>query len=181
MHIKKRYESANAGRLAVRHAMSVANKVADAVEAVTGTRPSISLDGSRIASYDGAADAELRVKIGNVGDFDPGIIDPEDIDATLVSIGRNENGVFPIVIDVTAISAKESADITVDRKIQAGLHQMEELFAAIGHNVSYEYNPEKDVVVILIDNSRAVKTVIADANSALDAINSVWKVTNRYL
>ena len=125
----------------------------------------------------------LNVHIGNVGSFNPYDIDPNTIDPTLISISPNKNGAFDITIDVTAVSEqkKESTDIVNARKIQAGLVAMEELLAAIGHNVSYEYDPEKDVVVVLIDNSRAAKTVIAGANSALDAIDSVWKVTNRYL
>lgn len=182
MHIKKRYENAGATKLALQHAQSVADKVAAIVKEKTGLEPTIGMNGSRINSQGGIADALLNVHIGNVGSFNPYDIDPNTIDPTLISISPNKGGAFDITIDVTAVSEpkKESTDIVNARKIQAGLAEMEELFAAVGKNVSFEYVPDDDTVKISVD-SRVVKIASVRGDSAIAAMNDVWAVTYGYL
>lgn len=182
MHIKKRYENAGATKLALQHAQSVADKVAAIVKEKTGLEPTIGMNGSRINSQGGIADALLNVHIGNVGSFNPYDIDPNTIDPTLISISPNKDGAFDITIDVTAVSEpkKESTDIVNARKIQAGLTEMEEMLAAVGKNVSFEYVPDDDIVKISVDN-QVVKIASVWGDSAITAMNDVWTATYRYL
>lgn len=74
----------------------------------------------------------------------------------------------------------ESTDIANARKIQAGLTQIEEVFAAVGKNVSFEYVPDDDIVKISVDN-QVVKIVSVWGDSALTAMNDVWSVAYKYL
>lgn len=182
MHIKKRYENAGATKLALQHAQSVANKVAAIVKKKTGLEPTIGMNGSRIDSQGGVADGLLNVRIGNVGSFNPRDIDPNMIDPTLTSIGPNRNGAFDITIDVTAVSKpkKESTDTANARKIQAGLVAMEEMLAAVGHNVSFNYDAENDIVEISVNNRPIVNKSVA-GDSAVTAMNDVWTSTYRHL
>lgn len=182
MHIKKRYENAGATKLALRHAQSVADKVAAIVKEKTGKEPTIGLNGSRINSQGGVADAAIKVRIGNVGAFDPHGIDPAAIDPTLVMIGPNKDGAFDITVDVTAISENksESTDAENARKIQAGLVEMEEMLAAVGHDVSFKYDAENDIVVISVNNRPIVNKSVA-GDSAITAMNDVWASTYRHL
>lgn len=182
MHIKKRYENAGATKLALQHAQSVADKVAAIVKEKTGLEPTIGMNGSRINSQGGIADALLNVHIGNVGSFNPYDIDPNTIDPTLISISPNKDGAFDITIDVTAVSApkKESTDIVNARKIQAGLAAMEEMLASVGHNVAFNYDAENDIVEISVNNRPIVKKSVA-GDSAVTAMNDVWTSTYRRL
>ena len=182
MHIKKRYENAGATKLALQHAQSVADKVAAIVKEKPGLEPTIGMNGSRINSQGGIADALLNVHIGNVGSFNPYDIDPNTIDPTLISISPNKDGAFDITIDVTAVSApkKEATDIVNARKIQAGLTGMEEMLAAVGHNVSFNYDAENDIVEISVNNRPIVKKSVA-GDSAVTAMNDVWTATYRHL
>lgn len=74
----------------------------------------------------------------------------------------------------------ESTDIANARKIQAGLTQMEEVFAAVGKNVSFEYVPDDDIVKISVDN-QIVTIASVWGDSALTAMNDVWSAAYKYL
>ena len=74
----------------------------------------------------------------------------------------------------------ESTDIANARKSHAGLTQMEEVFAAVGKNVSFEYIPDNDLVKISVDN-QVVKLASVGGDSALTAMNDVWSVAYKYL
>jgi len=182
MHVKKRYENAGATKLALQHAQSVADKVAAAVKEKTGIEPTIGLNGSRIDSQGGLADTMINVRIGNVGTFNPYEIDPNTIDPTLVNISPNKDGAFDITVDVTAVSENktEATDIANARKIQAGLVEMEEMLAAVGHNVSFKYDAENDIVEISVNNRTIVKKSV-EGDSAVTAMNDVWTSTYRHL
>lgn len=173
MHVKKRYENAGVTKLALQHAQSVADKVAAAVKEKTGMEPTIALNGSRIDSQGDLADAMVNARIGNVGTFNPYEIDPNTIDPTLVNISPNKDGAFDITVDVTT-------DIANARKIQAGLVEMEEMLAAVGHNVSFKYDAENDIVEISVNNRPIVKKSI-EGDSAVTAMNDVWTSTYRHL
>ena len=75
---------------------------------------------------------------------------------------------------------KESTAIVNARKIQEGLAQMEEVFSAVGKNVSFEYVPDDDIVKISVD-SQVVKIASVWGDSALTAMNDVWAVAYKYL
>lgn len=182
MHIKKRYENARATKRALQHAQAIADKVAAIVKEKTGLEPTIGMNGSRINSQGGIADALLKVHIGNVGSFNPYDIDPNTIDPALLSISPNKNGAFDITIGVTAVSApaEESTDIANARKIKAGLVEMEKMLAAVGYNVAFNYDAENDIVDILENNRPIVKKSVA-MDSAVTAMNDVWSATYRYL
>jgi hypothetical protein len=106
----------------------------------------------------------------------------ESCGATLVNISPNKDGAFDITVDVTAISENktESTDIGNARKIQAGLVEMEEMLAAVGHNVSFNYDAENDIVEISVNNRPIVKKSVA-GDSAVTAMNDVWASTYRHL
>lgn len=74
----------------------------------------------------------------------------------------------------------ESTDIANARKIQAGLTQMEEVFAAVGKNVSFEYVPDDDIVKVSVDN-QVVTIASVWGDSALTAINDIWSAAYKYL
>lgn len=74
----------------------------------------------------------------------------------------------------------ESTDIENARKIQAGLTQMEEVFSAVGKNVSFEYVPDDDIVKISVDN-RVVTIASVWGDSALTAMNDIWSAAYKYL
>lgn len=74
----------------------------------------------------------------------------------------------------------ESTDIANARKIQAGLTQMEEVFAAVGKNVSFEYVPDDDIVKISVD-TQVVTIASVWGDSALTAMNDIWSAAYKYL
>lgn len=74
----------------------------------------------------------------------------------------------------------ENTDIANARKIQAGLTQMEEVFAAVGKNVSFEYVPDDDIVKISVD-TQVVKIASVWGDSALTAMNDVWSAAYKCL
>ena len=187
MHIKKKYE--NAGRTAFKHAMEVANKLSIIVHARTGIEPNVVMAGSRTHDQGGFATSTMQLLFKNVGDFDPLSLDPDTLPEDIVDIGKNTDGEFPVAIDVAAVSGpkkkgagpkKESTDIVNARKIQAGLVKMEEMLAAVGKNVSFEYVPDDDIVKISVDN-RVVKIASVWGDSAITAMNDVWTAVYRYL
>lgn len=180
MHIKKKYE--NAGRTAFKHAMEVANKLSAIVHARSGIEPNVVMAGSRTQDQGGVATSTMQLLFKNVGDFDPLSIDPDTLPEDIVDLGRNTDGTFPVTIDVAAVSGpkKESTDIVNARKIQAGLSEMEEMLAAVGKNVSFEYVPDDDIVKISVDN-QVVKIASVWGDSAITAMNNVWTVTYRYI
>lgn len=182
MHIKKRYENAHAAKLVLQHARSVADKVAAIVKEKTGLEPTIGMNGSRIRSQGGSADALFNVRIGNAGSFNPYDIDPNAIDPTLVSISPNKDGAFDIAIAVTAAAEpkKESTDSVNARKIRAGLVEMEKLLDAVGYRVSFSYDGENDIVEISVDNRSVAKQSVA-MDSAITAMKDVWTTTYNYL
>lgn len=187
MHIKKKYE--NAGRTAFKHAMEVADKLSAIVHARTGIEPNVVMAGSRTQDQGGFATSTMQLLFKNVGDFDPLSLDPDTLPEDIVDIGKNTNGEFPVTIDVAAVSGqkkegagpkKESTDIVNARKIQAGLTEMEEMLAAVGKNVSFEYVQDDDIVKISVDN-QVVKIASVWGDSAITAMNDVWTVVYRYL
>lgn len=180
MHIKKKYE--NAGRAAFKHAMEIANKLSIIVHARTGIEPNVVMAGSRTHDQGGFATSTMQLLFKNAGDFDPLSLDPDTLPEDIVDIGKNIDGEFPVTIDVAAVSGpkKESTDIVNARKIQAGLTEMEEMLAAVGKNVSFEYAPDKDIVKILVDN-QVVKIASVWGDSAITAMNDVWTAVYRYL
>lgn len=187
MHIKKKYK--NAGRAAFKYAMEVANKLSVIINAHTGTTPDIVMAGSRTQDQGGFATSTVRLLFKNVGNFDPLSLDPDTLPEDIVDIGKNTNGEFPVTIDVAAVSGtkkegagrkKESTDIVNARKIQAGLTEMEEMLAAVGKNVSFEYIPDDDIVKISVDN-QVVKIASVGGDSAITAMNDVWSAVYRYL
>lgn len=180
MHIKKKYE--NAGRTAFKHAMEVANKLSAIVHAHTGTEPNVVMAGSRTQDQGGLATSTMQLLFKNVGDFDPLSLDPDTLPEDIVDIGRNTDGEFPVTIDVAAVSGpkKESTDIANARKIQAGLTAMEEMLAAVGKNVSFEYVPDDDIVKVL-EYNQLKKIVSVGGDRALTAMNDVWNAVYRYL
>lgn len=74
----------------------------------------------------------------------------------------------------------ESTDIENARKIQAGLTQMEEVFSAVGKNVSFEYVPDDDIVKVSVDN-QVVTIASVWGDSALTAMNDIWSAAYKYL
>lgn len=74
----------------------------------------------------------------------------------------------------------ESTDIANARKIQAGLTQMEEVFSAVGKNVSFEYVPDDDIVKVSVDN-QVVTIASVWGDSALTAMNDIWSAAYKYL
>lgn len=187
MHIKKKYE--NAGRTALKHAMEVANKLSAIVHSHTGIDPHVVMAGSRTHDQGGFATSTMKLLFKNVGDFDPLTLDPDTLPEDIVDIGKNTGGEFPVTIDVAVVSGpkkesdsskKESTDIVNARKIQAGLMEMEEMLAAVGKNVSFEYIPDDAIVKISVDN-QVVKVASVWGDSAITAMNDVWAVVYRYL
>lgn len=180
MHIKKKYEKA--GQTAFKHAMDVANKLSTLVHAKTGLEPNVVMAGSRTQDQGGFATSTMQLLFKNVGNFDPLSIDPDSLPEDIVDIGKNTDGTFPVTIDVAAVSApkKESTDIANARKIQAGLTAMEEMLAAVGQNVSFEYNPDDDTVKVL-EYNQLKKIVSVGGDRAITAMNDVWNVVYRYL